>query len=735
MSAQSTAQPGGLLLRGPELRADKWGSGIDVTHKNKNDALECLDSRTEVDTPFSAKCRPNSGRASQLSEQKSGQSAPERDRLRPGISGLEPSEVWAKVARFGSYHPMHRSSQCPSCGGTLHFDSSIALSAVCPYCQSLVIRRDWDVETLGSLAQLPPDLSPLQIGTTGVYQNCGFRLLGRLRWHWSGGSWTEWFAEMADGTTGWLAESQGFFALSRETQLPSAEQPSPFDLEPGKTLNLGGASYSVIDVKETRCLGGEGQLPEPVPQDSMRRSVDLQGPGRQFACIEFQQDHTSFFEGQTGFFADFKFGNLRPVPGWGGEPPPTTQSARFSCSQCGAPIQIRAAGLSMSCVCGSCGSIIDASDERHRLLETARRKLSQFEPILPIGRRGTFRGHEYEVIGAILRTDSNAPWTEHLLFNPWEGFRWLLFFQGHWTWVERLLDSPGSVQAPFGHFKHFASYETQIRAVLGEFYWQTSTAEITCVSDAIAPPFVLSRETYPELQEVTWSRGEYVFGTEVKTAFALESIPAAEGIALNEPNPFPARWKSLRGVFSTAVLLLGLIQAGFALSSASRQITQLKDVYRRSDVEKIFTSPPFTLPEGSGKVGIEAFAPVSNNWLDLNVALIETRSERRYEQRLSLGFFSRFDSDGSWTEGSQTKSESMAAVPAGQYRLSVETSADPGIVELPFTVVVRRGGLFWSNFWMALGLICVYPAWILYRGHGFESRRWAQSDHGPGATS
>ena len=630
---------------------------------------------------------------------------------------------------------MHRSSQCPSCGGTLQFDSSIALSAVCPYCQSLVIRRDLDVETLGSLAQLPPDLSPLQIGTTGVYQNCGFRLLGRLRWHWSGGSWTEWFAEMADGTTGWLAESQGFFAFSRETPPPGTDPIRLSEWEPGTTLQLGGASYTVIDIKETRCLGGEGQLPEAVVQDAPRRSVDLQGPGRQFACIEVQEEQTSFFEGQTGFFADFKFENLRPVPGWGSEPPLKTQSARFACPKCGAPIQIRAAGLSMSCACGNCGSIVDASDERHQLLEAAQLKLSEFRPLLPIGRRGKFRGKEYEVIGAILRRDSSADWTEHLLFNPWEGFRWLLCSQGHWTWVERLLDPPGSVQVPSGHFKHFASYETRIRAVLGEFYWQTSTGETTRVSDAIAPPFVLSRETYPELQEVTWSRGEYVAGAEVKTGFALENIPAPAGVALNEPNPFPARWKSLRGLFFKAALLLGLIQAGFALSSASHEITRLQDVYRRSDGEKTFLSQPFTLPGGSGKIGIEASAPVSNNWLDLNVALVEAQSERRFEQRLSLGFFSGFDSDGSWEEGSRTQSESMSPVPAGQYMLSVEASGDPGIVELPFTVVVREGGLFWSNFWMALGLICLYPAWLLYRRSAFENRRWAQSDHGPGATS
>ena len=31
-------------------------------------------------------------------------------------------------------------------------------------------------------------------------------------------------------------------------------------------------------------------------------------------------------------------------------------------------------------------------------------------------------------------------WSEHLGFNPVSGFRWLIHCQGHWTWVEPVLD-------------------------------------------------------------------------------------------------------------------------------------------------------------------------------------------------------------------------------------------------------------------------------------------------------
>ncbi len=84
-----------------------------------------------------------------------------------------------------------RTSNCPSCGGAITFTSSITVSVVCPYCRSLVVRRDLDVEALGKVAQLPPDLTPLQLGSTGMLDGVGFRLIGRVRWQWDGGSWTE----------------------------------------------------------------------------------------------------------------------------------------------------------------------------------------------------------------------------------------------------------------------------------------------------------------------------------------------------------------------------------------------------------------------------------------------------------------------------------------------------------------------------------------------------------------
>src|SRR3981081_310847 len=89
---------------------------------------------------------------------------------------------------------------------------------VCEHCRSMVVRKDLNVETLGVMAELPPDLSPLQIGTRGEWNGRGFELLGRIRVEWELGSWNEWYAEFAGGVEGWLAEAQGFYMVSFETK-------------------------------------------------------------------------------------------------------------------------------------------------------------------------------------------------------------------------------------------------------------------------------------------------------------------------------------------------------------------------------------------------------------------------------------------------------------------------------------------------------------------------------------
>ena len=54
---------------------------------------------------------------------------------------------------------------------------------------------------------------------------------------------------------------------------------------------------------------------------------------------------------------------------------------------------------------------------------------------------------------------------------------------------------------------------------------------------------------------------------------------------------------------------------------------------------------------------------------------------------------------------------------------------------MPLSLRVMRGGLFWSNFFLMLGLVSFYPISVLIRRHLFERSRWSESDFSPYASS
>src|SRR5689334_14088345 len=108
---------------------------------------------------------------------------------------------------------------CPQCGAPVTLGSAIAVFTVCEHCRSMVVVRGAGAEVIGVMAALPPDLSPFQVGTRGVWKRKGFEVVGRVRVEWAEGSWNEWCILYDATTVGWLAEAQGLLMISFPTEV------------------------------------------------------------------------------------------------------------------------------------------------------------------------------------------------------------------------------------------------------------------------------------------------------------------------------------------------------------------------------------------------------------------------------------------------------------------------------------------------------------------------------------
>jgi DNA-directed RNA polymerase subunit RPC12/RpoP len=202
-------------------------------------------------------------------------------------------------------------ASCPSCGGEMKFVSKSTLYAACPYCSSLILRKDLDVELVGKLGQLQDDGTPVQLGTRGRYRGRGFQVIGRIQYRFGAGFWNEWYLDI----DGWLGETQGMYAVLFRVQ-PAERIPKYFELSVGATVTIAGKPYDVKEKQASHCVGGEGELPFAIESDYEAPVADLVGPDARFATIDYSEEPPLVFAGEYVEFDQLEFTNLRQVPGW-----------------------------------------------------------------------------------------------------------------------------------------------------------------------------------------------------------------------------------------------------------------------------------------------------------------------------------------------------------------------------------------------------------------------------------
>lgn len=628
-----------------------------------------------------------------------------------------------------------RQFDCPQCAAPVPFETPGAVFAVCQYCQSMVVRRDADVETIGTMAELPPEHTPLQVGARGTHQGRSFKLLGRLRMSWGDGSWNEWYADFGNGKHGWVADAQGFFQIS-EAQASSPDLSAQMaNIRAVKSYKIDGDIYQLSDTKRAIVIAGEGELPFVAQPHDQWTSFDLTGPGRKFASLEDDDGEARLY---TGVFAqpeEITWEGLRAVPGWRGEPVPVEKknTDAIPCPACGGVITLRAAGQTQTLACSHCGTLLDTQGAKAKVAQKIEKSKSLAAPVLPLGKRGTLRGVEWEIIGCQMLRDKYASWNEVLLYNPWSGFAWLTEFQGHWNLIKRVVEAPDAQAPAFNgqRYKLFSREEATVIRVAGEFYWRIRIGDKAIVSDFIAPPRVLSSEKYQD--ELTWSEGAYLDAKEIEQAFKLEKLPPATGEFLNQPNPYAERYKVVRRYAWLAFIAMIVMQAialrGPGVKTAlEKDFTYVKPQAGAPAAPLI--SPSFDLTGSQSPAQIEASANVDNQWLGLNAELIDEKTGQRYPADVLVQYYHGYD-DGAWSEGSQHAKKDVPAVPPGRYHLAITPETDASIPKADFHIKLKHGGVFWSNFILCTLAIWIWPIWTKLRSGMFEAKRWQQSDFTP----
>jgi predicted RNA-binding Zn-ribbon protein involved in translation (DUF1610 family) len=212
-----------------------------------------------------------------------------------------------------------RTAACPNCGATIEFRWSGAVQTICPYCKAVLVRRDLDLATVGTVSDLPPTSSPIQLGTEGRYEKNAFVVVGRIVYAYERGTWNEWHLRTASGTSAWLSDAQGDLAISMpaegDTPLPAAEE-----LKVGQSYAIDGTLFHVASLTRARYAGVEGELPFESWNREEALFADLDTEGNEdelrFATIDYSDATPAAYVGTYVELEQLSPRNLRRFEGW-----------------------------------------------------------------------------------------------------------------------------------------------------------------------------------------------------------------------------------------------------------------------------------------------------------------------------------------------------------------------------------------------------------------------------------
>ncbi|MDV6235531.1 DUF4178 domain-containing protein [Leptospira ellisii] len=659
---------------------------------------------------------------------------------------------------------------CPNCGAPVPFQSNVAIYGVCPNCKTLTLQKNQSLESLGKAGDLVPDLSPIQVGTSGKTKDgIGFRIVGRIQQRYSLGTWNEWHAVTPDERSVWLAEAQGQYMLT-ELRPTSAKQifpehdpirdlNSPPDvyfttsntakqlLRAGETLEVENDLWLIREIGLATCVAGEGELPIGFQTGSTSVLLDLANDQGWFATLDYSHTPPLYFKGKIYSFDQIEFVNLRDPKAFTGFQK-IEQAKAVQCLGCGASLSQRSPDFSQSVACEYCGTVMDTTRKELKILSKFQEVIKDRVFLLP-GVKLNLKGKECEVLGVVKKSVRSHgeifPWTEYLLHYT-GGYFWLNETDGHWTLFEPTPLIPKTVQNTYPprktfqneEFRLFNSSTAGVDFAFGEFYYKISAEDTAELSDFIAPPRMLSSENTKT--EIFWSIGEYIPRDDLAKAVQGEAeLPSPIGIGIVQPNPYEKLKKRNIKIAAWLSAVMLAVQIGFCLNAQDKEVLSKQLFYVRNPAPGGTTEPSFVTEtfqlEGSSRQNVQIKLNVpdlSNRYIYYSLALINTQTDVAYDTGLEVSYYEGVEDGESWSEGSKSAEVVIGEVPAGEYYLRLESESDfPAGKGSEVSLSIRRDvDQSFYYFLFLLGVWLPVPYSFL-RSFSFEGSRNEKSDFAP----
>ena len=367
-----------------------------------------------------------------------------------------------------------------------------------------------------------------------------------------------------------------------------------------------------------------------------------------------------------------------------GRPRPEHRPRGLKCSQCGSPLEV-ADEATQLVVCEYCGAHLDVGAEEQRILGAGGER--RFEFPLELGDSFRWQGARYEVVARLALIEDGDPselTREYLLYHPRRASLWLSEYQGRYSIAEKthVMPKQPALATQRGDVVETHDDRRWMCAESGvyELAWVDGALPwLARPGDQIHYVDLVDASGEAEQYEVTTDGGEIEYSTgralpvdRVRRATGRRDLPGAAA-----PAPHVAvTKKGFRQVMAVAAVVV-VVNAVILVLALGRGEKVLEQKVTAADLTRSTLSRPFEVGDDGNVVKVTAACPqLDNAWMALDLAVVRGEDTVLHVTDADVEYYHGRDADGSWSEGSRSKSVYVEIPRAGSYRLLVHAVSD-----------------------------------------------------------
>ncbi|MDM8548036.1 DUF4178 domain-containing protein [Candidatus Venteria ishoeyi] len=400
----------------------------------------------------------------------------------------------------------------------------------------------------------------------------------------------------------------------------------------------------------------------------------------------------------------------------------------IQCTQCGAPLDLHGGHRVRSLTCTYCGAVMD-SHQDYQLVYQYKNAMRPACP-LKIGMQGIIENIEFTIIGILqYACEDSEHWLELQIFSPTHGYHWLSYEQGHFIFNRRVRDVPRPTQVKGFRlrgpailhqrtFKLYEQYDAEVHYVEGELTWIARKGDSVNITEAIAPPYILSYET--SANETEYYLGQYLPGKMVYEAFAIEKSEQQKPQGIHAAQPYHAPLITGFGKTSKWFALLNILLV-LLLLFLGQGTQRLHNHFSGSNMAERVT---FTIEDANHLLELKLDTNLQNHWASYDV-IIYQQDKEVYSLNREISFYEGREGGEYWSEGNKGASALFKLPTAGVYQLAL-IATESSLTKQGFGAYVKlyEGVMVSRYFMMLAGLMLLIWGFAFFHYWNFEARRW-----------